>query len=287
VKAKDENAPVRILKDATRIDHAYRTKHPVKTLTVGSVKASVSRNGTLLARDVEAVSQQLRLAVIILNRLRHYTYWAMVLDITRILEQPGPPESRKAALDEVLDGDGYSKRLATMLLTGEMSQNTDYARACKRGEHPEKPHAIVAYEHFKDTTGLSAVKNGTVTLEDTSNLVPQGLTLTRASEMLMVQVQTSLRTHYRNASVRLSIHGFNTYYMVGAIVLTFLTHIFVSSESRTTIVKRKVRWSFSSSRISRTSIQTFPRQAGRHNQCSSPSMVSWTSSGQMRRPKRY
>ncbi|KAF9915114.1 hypothetical protein BGZ65_000891, partial [Modicella reniformis] len=72
VKVKKEGAPVRNLKAATRTDHEYRKNHPVKTLTIGSVKASITRNGTLDARDTEAISQQLRVAVVVLNRLRHY-----------------------------------------------------------------------------------------------------------------------------------------------------------------------------------------------------------------------
>jgi hypothetical protein len=86
VNVKKDNTPVRNLKDATRTDHEYRKNHPVKTLTVGSVKASIVRNGTLDASDAEAISQQLRVAVVVLNRLRHYAYWAMALDIMRILE---------------------------------------------------------------------------------------------------------------------------------------------------------------------------------------------------------
>ncbi|KAG0218293.1 hypothetical protein BGX31_011655 [Mortierella sp. GBA43] len=200
IKAKTDDTPVRNLMDAAHLDHEYRKNHPLKALTVGSVKAAANRNGVLHSQETEALSQQLRGAVVVLNRLRHYAYWAMALDIKRILEQPGTPESRKGLLDEILDDANYANRLATILLTGKVGEGSGFAKALKKGRDIKKPHYMTAYDNFKATTRLTAIKDTEVVLEDAPGFDHQKLVLTKAMETLMAHVQSSLRSHYRNAS---------------------------------------------------------------------------------------
>ncbi|KAF9898200.1 hypothetical protein BX616_004354, partial [Lobosporangium transversale] len=147
----------------------------------------------------DSIASQIRGAVVVLNRLRRYAYWAIALDIERIMRLPGAAKSRKKALDEVLDSTDYSFRLATLLLSGQGGPNSAYARAKKQGKAVETPHYLLAYEHFKATTELSPIKEIDITLGDVQGFDPKKISFPRASELLMGQVQTSLRQHYRNA----------------------------------------------------------------------------------------
>ncbi|ORZ04289.1 hypothetical protein BCR41DRAFT_425963, partial [Lobosporangium transversale] len=131
-RAKKEGAPIRNLKDATKVDHSYSSKHPIKALTIGSLKASMARKGGLDADERDSIASQVRGAVVVLNRLRRYAYWAIALGIERIMRLPGAAKSRKKALDEVLDSNDYSFRLATLLLSGQGGPNSAYARAKKQ-----------------------------------------------------------------------------------------------------------------------------------------------------------
>ncbi|KAF9895892.1 hypothetical protein BX616_008609, partial [Lobosporangium transversale] len=82
-RAKKEGAPIRNLKDATKVDHSYSSKHPIKALTIGSLKASMARKGGLDADERDNIASQIRGAVVVLNRLRHYAYWTIALDIEK------------------------------------------------------------------------------------------------------------------------------------------------------------------------------------------------------------
>ena len=136
-----------------------------------------------------------------LQRLRRHAYWACALEIDRILKRKGTPESRKADLDDILDGNSFPKTLATLLLSGKFGNRSAYARAVNNGEDVSKPHSLEAYEHFSKTSGLDAIKRMPLTIEDVPDADPTTFTLTRSSELAMVQVQTALRCHYRNALV--------------------------------------------------------------------------------------
>jgi hypothetical protein len=202
-KSKEEGSKARSLKDSTKFDHQLRSKHPVHTLKVGSVGANVARTtgDTLTDLQKEAVASRLRVACVILQRLRRHAFWACGLQIDKILKQGGTPESRKADLDEILDGDSFGKTLATILLSGEPSSNSAYARALKKGEAVKQPLSLETFTLFSETTGLSGIRNMPLKLEDVPGADPSKFTLTRASELVMAQVQSSLRCHYRNAEV--------------------------------------------------------------------------------------
>ncbi|KAF9969988.1 hypothetical protein BGZ65_011467, partial [Modicella reniformis] len=198
---KKEGAKVRNLKDATRLDHHLRTNHPIHTLKIGSLKANMTRTvgEEFTDKQVEAISARLRVACVILQRFRCYAYWICALEIDRILRQEGTPASRKADLDDILDGDSFAKTLATLILTGKFGPQSTYARALKKGEEVTKPHSLKAFELFLERSGLGPIKEMALNLEDIPGVDPSMFTLTRASELAMVQVQTSLRSHYRNA----------------------------------------------------------------------------------------
>ncbi|KAG0198930.1 hypothetical protein BGX31_004435, partial [Mortierella sp. GBA43] len=134
-----------------------------------------------------------------LDRLRRYAFWACGLQIDSILKRDGSPESRKAELDEVLDGDSFGKVLATLLLTGKLGPGSAYTRALKKGEPVKMPLSLEAYTTFSMTSGLPPIKQMPLNLEDVPGVDPTKITLTNASETVMVQVQTALRCHYRNA----------------------------------------------------------------------------------------
>ncbi|ORZ27893.1 hypothetical protein BCR41DRAFT_392351 [Lobosporangium transversale] len=173
-RVKKEGEPIRNLKDATKVDYSY-------------------------SKERDNIASQIRGAVVILNRLRRYAYWAIALDIERIMRLPGAARSRKKALDEVLDSTDYSFRPATLLLSDQGGPNSAYARAKKQGRAVETPHYLLAYEHFKATTELSPIKEIDITLGDVQGFDPKKTSFPRATELLMGQVQPSLRQHYRNA----------------------------------------------------------------------------------------
>ena len=195
------------LKDATKVDHHYRANHPTHTLKVGCIKANLARtvgnieDPTLTSDQTEAIAARLRVACVMLQRLRRHAYWACALEIDRILKRKGTPESRKADLDDILDGNSFPKTLATLLLSGKFGSRSAYARAIKSSADVSKPHSLEAYERFSKTSGLEAIKKMPLTIEDVPDADPTTFTLTRSSELAMVQVQTALRCHYRNALV--------------------------------------------------------------------------------------
>lgn len=208
VKPKKEGAKTRNLKDATKHDHQLRTNHPVHTLKVGSLKANMARTmadntvrAVLTSEQIEAISARLRIACVLLQRLRRHAYWACAVEIDRILRRKGTPESRKADLDDILDGDSFAKTLATLLLSGKFGPQSAYARAVKSGEEVTKPHSLETFELFSAKSGLGAIKKMPLDLEDVPGADSKTFTLTRSSELAMVQVQTALRCHYRDAQV--------------------------------------------------------------------------------------
>ncbi|ORZ07517.1 hypothetical protein BCR41DRAFT_399663 [Lobosporangium transversale] len=58
-RAKKEGAPIRNLKNATKVDHSYSSKHPIKALTIGSLKASMARKGGLDADERDSIANQI------------------------------------------------------------------------------------------------------------------------------------------------------------------------------------------------------------------------------------
>ncbi|KAF9963389.1 hypothetical protein BGZ65_003778 [Modicella reniformis] len=64
-----------------------------------------------------------------LQRLRRHSYWACAFEIDRILRRKCTPESRKADLDDILDGDSFAKTLVTFILGEKFGPHSAYARA--------------------------------------------------------------------------------------------------------------------------------------------------------------
>ncbi|ORY94310.1 hypothetical protein BCR41DRAFT_402439 [Lobosporangium transversale] len=136
-KARSLGGPKK--KDATKVDHSYSSKHPIKALTIGPLKASMARKGGLDADERDNITSQIRGAVVVLNQLRRYACWAIALDIERTMRLPGAARSRKEALDEVLDSTDYSFRLVTLLLSGQGGPNSAYTRTKIQGRVSVRP----------------------------------------------------------------------------------------------------------------------------------------------------
>lgn len=200
-RTKKEGAKARNLKDATKLDHDLRSNHPVHALKIGSLKANIARRTSAVLTDAqqEAVASRLRTACVLLQRLRRHAFWACAVQMDRILRREGTPESRKADLDEILDGDSFAKTLATLLLSGKVGSNSAYMRAMKNGEEVKKPLSLETFSHFTESSGIGAIKEMPLTLDDVPGADPSTFVLTRASELAMVQVQSALRSHFRNA----------------------------------------------------------------------------------------
>ncbi|KAF9276140.1 hypothetical protein BGZ68_010242 [Mortierella alpina] len=178
----------RNLRPAVRHDHVLRNQFKTKTLTVGSVAGCMVQMGFDRGTKAEPLRKQLQTVVYLLNDIQLRAYWAAAIYMTHLLDDHSlDPPQRKALLDQIIDDQGFMNSLARLLYHGEAS-GKGYASQSS-STRPAAASAQEAYERFSDMTNLPPLKE----------TVPD-IPITKMTEMAMVPVQSSLRSHYRNCT---------------------------------------------------------------------------------------
>jgi len=96
----------------------------------------------------------------------------------------------QSLLDEVIDNRSFIYTLGSLMYNGDLGPTSSYKRSLKTQHPQDKPNHLKAYEHFHQKTGFEPLK-----------IAYPNITPSKAIEMVMIPVQASMRSHFRNAQV--------------------------------------------------------------------------------------